>query len=99
MVAYISFDRYEFILLTYYIDINLFMYPYRYLVKLEEERFVAKGFNLIFPTSETYKYFKFFGDRVPYFDKLYDAYERAYSGNRGKGINRLRRYCELGYLI
>ena len=75
------------------------MYPYRYLVKLEEERFVAKGFNLIFPASETYKYFKFFGDRVPYLDKLYDAYERAYSGNRGKGINRLRRYCELGYLI
>ena len=80
-------------------DINLLMYPFRYLVKLEEERFVAKGFNLIFPTSETYKYFKFFGDRVPYLDKLYDAYERAYSGNRGKGINRLRRYCELGYLI
>jgi len=70
----------------------------RYLIKMEEERFVAKGFNRIFPTSETYKYFKFFGDRLPYFDKLYDAYEHAYSGNRGKGIRRLRRYCENGYV-
>ena len=43
--------------------------------KMEEERFVSKGFNRIFPTSETHKYFKFFGDRLPYFDKLYDAYE------------------------
>jgi len=69
-----------------------------YLIKMEEERFVSKGFNRIFPTSETYKYFKFFGDRLPYFDKLYDAYEHAYSGNRGKGIRRLRRYCENGYV-
>ena len=63
---------------------------------MEEERRVAKGFNRIFQTNETYKYFKFFGERLPYFDKLYDVYETAYSCNREEGTLKLQRYCENG---
>ena len=65
---------------------------------MEEERRVVKGFSCIFPTNETYKYFKFFGERVPYFDKLCDAYESAYSCNREEGIQKLQKCCQNGCL-
>ena len=65
---------------------------------MEEERSVIKGFECIFPTNETYKYFKFFGEHLPYLDKLYDAYEVAYSCNRHEGIFMLQKYCQNNYL-
>ena len=78
------------------------MYPvnfhFRYLVKMEEEKSVTKGFECIFPTNETHKYFKLFGDRLSYFDILYDAYEKAYASNRNEGIQKLQKYCENGFL-
>ena len=75
------------------------MFTSRHLVKAEDELFVSRGFTRIFPTATTHKYLKFFGGRLPYLDKLLDAYEHAYSANREKGVRRLRRYCEKGYCM
>lgn len=71
----------------------------RLLVKAEEELNQCKGFTRLFPTATSHKYFKFFdGGVLPYNDKLLDAFEHHYSGQkRMDGINRIKKMTQQGF--
>ena len=69
------------------------------LTQAEDELNAAEGFERIFPTSETYFYFEYFEDEdeaVPYSERLMDAYETEFSGDRGRGRQMLESYCMKG---
>ena len=56
-------------------------------------------FFRLFPTATSHKYFKFFdGGVLPYNDKLLDAFEHHYSGQkRMDGINRIKKMTQQGF--
>eukprot|EP00096_Caligus_rogercresseyi_P013083 TRINITY_DN5740_c0_g1_i1.p1 TRINITY_DN5740_c0_g1~~TRINITY_DN5740_c0_g1_i1.p1 ORF type:complete len:274 (-),score=42.48 TRINITY_DN5740_c0_g1_i1:1082-1903(-) len=64
----------------------------RVLIKLEEERSQVCKFERVFPSPTSHKYFKYM-DKIPYYDKLVDAYETKYWSNREMGIEFLRDLC------
>ena len=69
------------------------------LIQAEDELNAADGFERIFPTSETYFYFEYFEDEeqaVPYSERLMDAYETEFAGDRGRGRQMLESYCKKG---
>ena len=65
----------------------------RTLIKSEEELSQTKNFTRIFPRANSHKYFKYFYEGLPYYDKLLDAWEHHYGNHRSKGIKELRKYC------
>ncbi|XP_071870312.1 tubulin monoglutamylase TTLL4 [Bombus fervidus] len=68
----------------------------RVLIRHEDEMVQTGGFERIFPTCETYKYFPFF-EAVRYYNLLLDAWENEYTHNRLRGIERLRKLCRKKY--
>ncbi|XP_076161092.1 tubulin monoglutamylase TTLL4 [Ptiloglossa arizonensis] len=64
----------------------------RQLIRYEDELSQIGNFEKIFPTNQSYPYLKFF-DVERYYDRLLDAWECRYSGNRQAGIERLNAYC------
>ncbi|KAF3424695.1 hypothetical protein E2986_04790 [Frieseomelitta varia] len=72
---------------------NLTKDDLRQLIRYEDELSQADNFEILFPTSSSYLYFKFF-EVERYYDRLLDAWEHRYSGNKTKGIRRLQRHCE-----
>ena len=68
----------------------------RTLIKSEEEVNQTKHFTRLFPTATSHKYFKYFYNGIPYYDKLLDAWEAKYANNRAKGIKKLRKFCNKG---
>ncbi len=67
----------------------------RQLIIYEDELTQAKSFQKIFPTHNTYKYFRFF-EKPRYYNQLLDAWEHKYHGCREKGVQLLKSYCEKG---
>ena len=78
------------------------------LIKSEEELSACRGFDRIFPSSDSHKYFPYFSE-VTYADKLLDGVESAVSsaelgGCRGQTCQRCltndqvtlgsRKYCK-----
>lgn len=72
---------------------NLTRDDIRQLIRYEDELSQVENFEKIFPTKNTYCYFKFF-EVKRYYDRLLDAWENLYSDNRTEGIRRLQQYCE-----
>ena len=72
---------------------NLTRDDLRQLIRYEDELSQADNFEILFPTSSSYLYFKFF-EVERYYDRLLDAWEHRYSGNKTKGIRRLQQHCE-----
>ncbi|PBC32195.1 tubulin monoglutamylase TTLL4-like [Apis cerana] len=72
---------------------NLTRDDIRQLIRYEDELSQVENFEKIFPTKNSYCYFKFF-EVKRYYDRLLDAWENRYSDNRMEGIRRLQRYCE-----
>ncbi|KAI4502754.1 hypothetical protein M0802_001798 [Mischocyttarus mexicanus] len=66
------------------------------LIRHEDELSQTGRFEKIFPTCNTYEYFKYF-DNVSYYNMLLDAWEHTYGNNRLQGIDRLRKLCEKKY--
>ncbi|XP_076235037.1 tubulin monoglutamylase TTLL4 [Calliopsis andreniformis] len=65
----------------------------RVLIRHEDEVAQTGRFEKIFPTSNTYQYFKFF-DEIRYYNLLLDAWEHEYANDRVEGIERLRKLCK-----
>ena len=72
---------------------NLTRDDLRQLIRHEDELSQANNFEILFPTSSSYLYFKFF-EVERYYNRLLDAWEHRYSDNKTKGIRRLQRHCE-----
>lgn len=72
---------------------NLTRDDLRQLIRYEDELSQADNFEKLFPTKDSYLYFKFF-EVERYYDRLLDAWEYRYSDNRKEGIRRLQRLCE-----
>ncbi|XP_043674483.1 tubulin polyglutamylase TTLL4-like [Vespula pensylvanica] len=68
----------------------------RVLIRHEDELAQTGRFEKIFPTRNTYEYFKYF-DKLRYYNMLLDAWENAYGNNRLPGIDRLRKLCRERY--
>ncbi|XP_014600691.1 PREDICTED: tubulin polyglutamylase TTLL4-like [Polistes canadensis] len=66
------------------------------LIRHEDELSQTGKFEKIFPTCNTYEYFKYF-DNVSYYNMLLDAWEHTYGNDRLQGIDRLRKLCEKKY--
>merc|ERR1719391_989175 len=65
------------------------------LIKSEEELNACSGFDRIFPSCESHKYFCYFSD-VTYYDKLLDAVEVVCAQNhhiRDEVHREIRYYC------
>ncbi|XP_041982603.1 tubulin polyglutamylase ttll-4-like isoform X3 [Aricia agestis] len=68
----------------------------RSLICAEDELRVCDGMERIFPTANTHRYLTYLaGPR--YYNRLFDAWETRYSGDRHAGISLLQRLCATGY--
>ena len=65
----------------------------RTLIKAEEELSQTNHFTRIFPSPTSHKYFQYFYEGIPYYDKLLDAWEFKYHDQRSKAIRRLKMLC------
>ncbi|XP_035743508.1 uncharacterized protein LOC118451242 [Vespa mandarinia] len=59
----------------------------RVLIRHEDELAQTGRFEKIFPTCNTYEYFKYF-DKLSYYNMLLDAWEHTYGNDRLRGIDR-----------
>ena len=57
----------------------------RILIKSEEELSQSNYFIRIFPTADTFHYLRFFTSPLSYADKLMDAFEQRFAGDRYAG--------------
>jgi len=64
----------------------------RCLIIHEDEQARTGGYRKIFPTHETFKYFKFF-EKKRYYNLLLDAWETKYHKNRAQGLQILQKLC------
>ncbi|XP_076293474.1 tubulin monoglutamylase TTLL4 [Lasioglossum baleicum] len=64
----------------------------RVLIRHEDEIARTGHFEMIFPTRNTHRYLRFFGE-VRYYNMLMDAWENAHGRDRLKGIERLKQLC------
>ncbi|XP_072933523.1 uncharacterized protein [Epargyreus clarus] len=68
----------------------------RHLAQAEDELTQAGGLERVFPTPRSHRYLPYLaGPR--YYNRLFDAWETRYGGNREAGIDLLRKLCEIGY--
>jgi len=65
----------------------------RTLIKAEEELNQTSHFTRLFPSPTSHKYFQYFYEGIPYYDKLLDAWEFKYHDQRSKAIRRLKMLC------
>ena len=62
-------------------------------IKAEEELSQTSHFTRLFPSPTSHKYFQYFYEGIPYYDKLLDAWEHKYHDQRSQGIRRLKKLC------
>lgn len=55
----------------------------RHLTQAEDELILKGKFERIFPTSQTFKYFRFM--EIRYYNRLFDAWESLHEKNRKRG--------------
>lgn len=72
---------------------DLSPYDVKQLIRHEDENSQTEIFRRIWPTNQSHKYFRFL-DKIPYNEKLLDAYESYYFADRDSGLDYLREYCE-----
>lgn len=68
----------------------------RILIRHEDEELRRGNFEKIFPTSITFKYFKYFEEQK-YYNLLLDSWENCYYLRREIGIERLKKLCQEKY--
>ncbi|GFQ69556.1 tubulin polyglutamylase TTLL4 [Trichonephila clavata] len=64
------------------------------LCESEDELYRSGSFTRIFPTTNTFHYFKYFV-HIRYYNVLLDAWEKTYHSNRNEGIKLLQEKLEL----
>jgi len=66
----------------------------RILIKSEEELSQSRSFTRIFPTATTVQYLSLLSAPLSYGDKLLDAFEQRYQGDRLAGRAMISEYCK-----